>query len=47
MGKDMIASRGKPGRVAIVCAEWFPWRCHRRFIALELEKKRVAGNSHH
>ena len=26
-------------RVAIVCAERFPWRCHRRFIALELEKR--------
>ena len=24
---------------AIVCAERFPWRCHRRFIALELEKQ--------
>jgi uncharacterized protein (DUF488 family) len=23
-------------RVAIICAERFPWRCHRRFIALEL-----------
>jgi len=25
-------------RVAIVCAEKFPWRCHRRFIATYLEK---------
>jgi len=25
-------------KVAIVCAERFPWRCHRRFISLELEK---------
>lgn len=25
-------------KTAIVCAERFPWRCHRRFIALELEK---------
>jgi len=23
-------------RVAILCAKRFPWRCHRRFIALEL-----------
>jgi len=30
-------ARGK--RVAIICAERFPWRCHRRFIALELEKR--------
>ena len=26
-------------RTAIMCAERFPWRCHRRFIALELEKR--------
>ena len=26
-------------RTAIICAERFPWRCHRRFIALELEKQ--------
>jgi uncharacterized protein (DUF488 family) len=25
---------------AIVCAERFPWRCHRRFIALALEARR-------
>jgi len=24
---------------AIICAERFPWRCHRRFIAIELEKR--------
>jgi uncharacterized protein (DUF488 family) len=27
------------GRTAIVCAERFPWRCHRHFIGLELQKK--------
>jgi uncharacterized protein (DUF488 family) len=26
-------------RAAVMCAERFPWRCHRRFIALELEKR--------
>jgi len=26
-------------RTAIVCAERFPWRCHRRFIALALEER--------
>jgi len=26
-------------RVAIMCAERFPWRCHRRFIALELAER--------
>ena len=25
-------------RAAIICAERFPWRCHRRFISLALEK---------
>lgn len=24
---------------AIICAEKLPWRCHRRFIALELEQR--------
>ena len=26
-------------RSAILCAERLPWRCHRRFITAELEKK--------
>ena len=26
-------------KTAIICAERFPWHCHRRFIALELEKQ--------
>lgn len=26
-------------RVAITCAERLPWRCHRRFIGFELEKR--------
>jgi uncharacterized protein (DUF488 family) len=30
-------ARGKT--VAIVCAERLPWRCHRRFIGFELEKR--------
>lgn len=25
----------------IICAEKFPWRCHRRFIALALEKRGI------
>ena len=28
-------------RTAIVCAEKFPWKCHRAFIARELEKKGI------
>jgi len=27
------------GRAAIMCAEKFAWRCHRRYIGLELEKR--------
>ncbi len=26
-------------RTAFMCAERFPWRCHRRFIAIEMEKE--------
>ena len=26
-------------RVTILCAERLPWRCHRRFIAFELERR--------
>lgn len=37
LGKLEEIARQK--RAAIVCAERFPWRCHRRFIALELEKR--------
>ncbi len=29
----------RKGKFAFFCAERFPWRCHRRFIALELKKK--------
>jgi uncharacterized protein (DUF488 family) len=26
-------------KTAFICAERFPWRCHRRFIAMELERR--------
>jgi hypothetical protein len=26
-------------KMAFICAERLPWRCHRRFIARELEKR--------
>lgn len=26
---------------ARICAEKFPWKCHRSFIAQELEKKKI------
>ncbi|MGQ9604504.1 MAG: DUF488 domain-containing protein [bacterium] len=33
-----VASIASSARIAIVCAERLPWRCHRRFIASYLEK---------
>lgn len=30
---------GKETITAFICAERFPWRCHRRFIALSLEER--------
>jgi len=38
VGVKKLEKVAQEKRVAIVCAERFPWRCHRRFIALELEK---------
>ena len=38
-GLSKLEEIAKEKRAAIVCAERFPWRCHRRFIALELEKR--------
>ena len=37
-GLKRLEEIAQKGMVAIICAERFPWRCHRRFIALELEK---------
>ncbi len=37
--KDLIKIfRSKKKNLAIVCAEKFPWKCHRFFVAHELEK---------
>jgi len=30
---------GKESIAAFICAERFPWKCHRRFIALSLEQR--------
>lgn len=38
-GVKELAKVAGERRVAIVCAERFPWRCHRRFISAELEKQ--------
>jgi len=39
MGVKKLEKVAWERRAAIVCAERFPWRCHRRFISLELEKQ--------
>ncbi len=31
----------KHGLTCIICAERFPWQCHRRFISLALEKRKI------
>ncbi len=38
-GMEMLEIAASEKVSAIVCAERLPWRCHRRFIAAELEKK--------
>jgi len=39
LGLQKLEKVAQGRKAAIICAERFPWRCHRRFIALELEKK--------
>lgn len=36
-GLDRLEEIATESRTAIVCAERFPWRCHRRFIGAGLE----------
>lgn len=38
-GISKLEEIARQKRTAIMCAERFPWRCHRRFIALELEER--------
>lgn len=38
-GLDILEEIGREKRVVIICAERFPWKCHRRFIARELEAR--------
>ncbi|MCL0091527.1 DUF488 domain-containing protein [Dehalococcoidales bacterium] len=38
-GLHQLEKIAEQKRVAMVCAERFPWRCHRRFISLELERR--------
>jgi len=39
-GVEVLSAIGREERVAFMCAERFPWKCHRRFIAAELERRR-------
>jgi len=38
-GVERLRQVAREKRAAIICAERFPWRCHRRFISQELEKQ--------
>ncbi len=38
-GIDMLEKLAEEGPVVIICAEKFPWRCHRRWIARELQRR--------
>jgi len=39
IGLEKLEEIAQNQRTAIICAERLPWRCHRRFIGLELEKR--------
>ncbi len=34
-----LERNAREGITAFICAERFPWKCHRRFIALSLEER--------
>jgi uncharacterized protein (DUF488 family) len=38
-GLEKLIKIAQSKKTAIICAERFPWRCHRAFISQELEKK--------
>jgi uncharacterized protein (DUF488 family) len=38
-GLEELIEISKSKNVVIICAERFPWKCHRAFITRELEKK--------
>ena len=39
VGLKKLEEIARKKRTVFICAERFPWRCHRRFIALELENR--------
>jgi len=38
-GVDVLEDIASKGASVIVCAERFPWKCHRRWIARELHRR--------
>lgn len=38
-GIDALEAIGRDTRTAFLCCERLPWKCHRRFIASELERR--------
>jgi uncharacterized protein (DUF488 family) len=38
-GVEALLAVDREERVAFMCAERLPWKCHRRFIAAELERR--------
>ena len=39
LGLQKLEDIAKAKKTAIICAEKLPWRCHRRFIGAEMERK--------
>lgn len=38
-GLRNLVKLGKSNQTALICAERFPWKCHRRFISQDLEAR--------
>ena len=38
-GLERLEKLAREGKTAVICAERLPWRCHRRFIGMELERR--------
>jgi uncharacterized protein (DUF488 family) len=38
-GIETLISGAREGKTALICAERFPWKCHRRYIGQALEKR--------
>lgn len=39
LGIDKLENAAEDGNAVIICAERFPWKCHRRWIARELHRR--------